>query len=313
MSTRTLPPGSRFFRRPGLALALIMGLGLTIALAACRQSRATSDDRELAFLRDGEPLRRLRIEQLGTPKPVTAWDPYYGRQKTFLAVPLAPVLRQGFAGLALTGEDILLRAKDGYTVPIAAERLLADGGYLALADLSVPAATAASAATAATAAATWEPIGPQRADPRPFYLFWAGADQGQLETHPRPWQLVAIELSRFERRFPHVAPHGLPDSDPAWRGLRVFAAECIRCHAINREGGRVGPDLNVPQSIVEYRPEDQIRAYIVDPGRYRYSNMPAHPHLDGADLDALLAYFVAMKSRKFDPDARAKERAPATP
>lgn len=309
MSTRTVSPGSRFFRRPGLALAL--GLGLTLALGACRPSRATPDDRELSFLHDGEPLRRLRVEQLGTPKPVTAWDPYYGRQKTFLAVPLSPVLRQGFAGLSLTGQDILLRAKDGYTVPIAAERLLADGGYLALADLSLPPVPPPPPTTTTTT--TWEPIGPQRADPRPFYLFWAGADQGQLETHPRPWQLVAIELSRFERRFPHVAPHGLPDGDPAWRGLRVFAAECIRCHAMNREGGRVGPDLNVPQSIVEYRPEDQIRAYIVDPGRYRYSNMPAHPHLDAADLDALLAYFVAMKSRKFDPDARAKERAPAAP
>ena len=68
-------------------------------------------------------------------------------------------------------------------------------------------------------------------------------------------------------------------------------------------GGRVGPDLNVPQSVVEYRPEPQIRAYIRDPRTFRYSNMPSHPGFKEDDLDALLAYFRAMKDRKHDPEA----------
>jgi mono/diheme cytochrome c family protein len=87
-------------------------------------------------------------------------------------------------------------------------------------------------------------------------------------------------------------------------GFSVFARECVRCHAVNREGGRVGPDLNVPQSVVEYRPEAQLRAYIRDPRSFRYGNMPAHPHLRDAELDGLLAYFRAMRARKHDPDAR---------
>ena len=37
---------------------------------------------------------------------------------------------------------------------------------------------------------------------------------------------------------------------------------------------------NVPQSIVEYRPEAQIRAYIRNPLTFRYGAMPPHPHLD---------------------------------
>jgi mono/diheme cytochrome c family protein len=112
-----------------------------------------------------------------------------------------------------------------------------------------------------------------------------------------------IEVTRFEAAFPHTVPTGEAADSPAMRGFAVFARECVRCHAVNREGGRVGPELNVPQSIVEYRPEAQVRAYIQNPLAFRYGNMPAHPHLTAGDLDGLIAYFRAMSTRKHDPDA----------
>ena len=65
----------------------------------------------------------------------------------------------------------------------------------------------------------------------------------------------------------------------------------------------MGPELNVPQSIVEYRPEAQIRAYIRNPQTFRYGNMPPHPALSERDLDEIVAYLGAMRGRKFDPDA----------
>ena len=75
------------------------------------------------------------------------------------------------------------------------------------------------------------------------------------------------------------------------------------CHSINGEGGKVGPELNVPMSIVEYRSAVQLKAFIRNPERFRYTTMPAHEHLSDKDLDALLAYFEAMRERKFDPRA----------
>ncbi len=57
----------------------------------------------------------------------------------------------------------------------------------------------------------------------------------------------------------------------------------------------------MPRSIVEYRPIEQIKAYIRDPGTFRYTSMPAHPDLSPEDLDALIAYFEVMKTLKHDP------------
>ncbi|HNN96553.1 MAG TPA: hypothetical protein PKI03_29965, partial [Pseudomonadota bacterium] len=65
---------------------LVLGL---LWLVGCRPRTTPPDERQLEFLRDGQLVRRLRVTELGTPQPVTAWDPYYQREKTFLAVPLA--------------------------------------------------------------------------------------------------------------------------------------------------------------------------------------------------------------------------------
>ena len=96
------------------------------------------------------------------------------------------------------------------------------------------------------------------------------------------------------------------EGDAAWRGFAIFRDQCVHCHAVNRQGGRVGPELNVPRSIVEYRPVEQIKAYIQNPLAFRYSTMPAHPGFGDAELDGLVAYFSAMKDRKQDDEKSTK-------
>ena len=272
-----------------LVFALVLALA---ALGACRsKSSAVSAPAggKLAFVRDGKTVRELTSGELAAkigPKTVEGFDPYYGKTKRFRALPMRRVLEEGFGSLAgLDKEQFILRASDGYTVPMAGSLLLDDGAFVAYEDLDAPG---------------WEPVGPQHANPAPFYVVWSKPEQTNLETHPRPWQLVTIEIARFESAFPHTSPGTLPTDAPAARGYAIFRERCIRCHAINREGGHVGPDLNVPQNITDYRPEPQIRAYIRDPASFRYSNMPAHPDLTDANLDDLLAYFRAMKDRKHD-------------
>jgi mono/diheme cytochrome c family protein len=221
---------------------------------------------------------------------VVGFDPYYKREKRFWAVPLAPILVRAFAGVDVATAQLVLRAKDGYAVPIAGSRLLDGGAYLALADADLDGA-----------AVPWEPVGPQRADPTPYYLIWKRkGGKGDLERYPQPWSLEQIEVMAGGAMYPHTEP---PPDPAARRGHALFLRDCVRCHAMNREGGHVGPDLNVPRSIVEYRPREQIRAYIHDPMQFRYGTMPAHPHLTEHDLDDLCAYFDVMKDHKHDPDA----------
>jgi mono/diheme cytochrome c family protein len=256
----------------------------------CSRAPAGDPSATLTFVRDGAKVKTMSLGELTTavsPESFTTYDPYYEKRKSYRALPVRALLAAGFGpDAAFASHEYVLRAKDGYTVPLSGDRLWEEGAYLAFADADVPG---------------WEPIGPQKANPGPFYLVWKGDKQQSLDSHPRPWQLATIEIARFETVFPLTVPEGHPEGSPARKGFAIFRGECIRCHAMNRQGGRVGPELNVPRSIVEYRPTAQIRDYVRNPAAFRYGNMPAHPQLSDGDLDSLIAYFEAMKSRKVDP------------
>lgn len=269
----------------------LVGL-LLVVLASCGREPPLPAV-SIAFVDEGRSLPSLDLAALARgipPEAVRTEDPYYRAPKRFRALPLEPVLTRAFGvGVeALRARSFLLVAADGYTVPIEGRVLLEGGAYLAFDDVDVPG---------------FAPIGPRQVSPAPLYLVWTRPGQSDLATHPRPYQLVRVELARFEATHPHTVPTGASPDDPATRGFALFRQRCVRCHAINREGGRVGPDLNVPRSVTEYRDEATLRAFIRDPRAFRYGAMPSHHDLSEGDLDALLAYLRHMAGLKFDPHA----------
>ena len=268
-----------------------------VAALLLASAPAAAAEPALRFERNGELLRELGLGKLRAACPESTVevgeDPYYLRSKRFSALPLSCVLREGLGGPPSAEANVFLRARDGYVKPASGARLAEPGGWLAFADADRRSGNDPG----------WEPIDRRQVDPAPFYLVWTGSDQNDPHRYPWPYQLAAIELAPFESRFPLTRPSTAEPGSPAWDGFAVFRSECIACHAINGQGGRVGPELNVPRSIVEYRPAEQIKAYIRDPSSFRYTSMPSHKHLNDAQLDALVAYFEAMKHAKHDPGA----------
>lgn len=290
------PETARFGGRAPSRGLLLLGLA---AMCCCKDSddAARQSKARLSFVRSAKTVRALTASQLARaakPRTLRVDDPNYHKKKRFRAVALRPVLAAAFGESPerLAKRQYVLYALDGYATPVSGAILLESGGYIAVADLD-------------RFGRQWEPLGKRQLDPGPFYLIWTGKAQRDTHRYPWPWQLTKIAIAQHAKVYAHTVPRDSPEGSAARRGHRLFMEHCVRCHAINREGGRLGPDLNVPQSIVEYRPERQIRQYIQNPYTFRYGNMPPQTQLDESDIDALIAYFQAMKELKHDPDAAA--------
>jgi mono/diheme cytochrome c family protein len=292
-----------------MGVRCVLALAALIVVAAAgaasgRSAEMATPRAVLSFRAPNQTPNELDLEALRRAcgeREVMVDDPYHGRGMRYRALPMRCVLEQGFAargGVAsLASESLLLRARDGYTRPAAGAALADEHAFLAFGEPGLE--------SRGQGGPRFSPIDRRQIDPAPFYLVWTDVAHGDPHEHPWPYQLVTIEVASFEDAFPNTVPRGLAKSDAGWRGYALFREHCSACHAINGEGGKVGPDLNVPKSIVEYRPLREIRAYIRNPQATRYTSMPAHPNLDDSDLDALIAYFDAMRARKHDPGAGA--------
>lgn len=289
--------GRLAWARAGSRVRRVLSFARLLVVLVVVGSAGLARAADVRFVREGVEVKRLDVSDLMQACRVQAIaidDPNYGAHERYRACRLADVIAIGFGERpdALGSADVFIRSWDGYDKPTDAARLAEDGGWVAFGDADITGDRPRFA-----------PLGAKKIDPGPLYVVWEKPSQRGAD-HPWPWQVAEFEVVDFRKKYPHVVPTGVPHDAPAWQGFELFRGECIACHAINREGGTVGPDLNVPQSIVEYRPEAQIKAYIRDPATFRYGNMPAHTDLGDADLDALVAYFRAMKDRKYDPARR---------
>jgi cytochrome c2 len=256
-------------------------------------SAAENGSARIAFARHGEPVATRDLAWLRGAVPVRTirvHDPYEAREVEFQAFAFDAVLDAAYGDGWREEEELLFRCRDGYepTVPVA--RILDHPARLAFARADRDAFTLRKRESGVL----------QQIALDPFYLVWENLDDEALRAdgdYGWPYQVVGVELIRARDHFPKMVPPASASAS-AQAGFTAFRAQCSRCHAVNGEGGTVGPELNGPVPFVRLRDRDWLRRWIDDPAAVLpTARMPrVNPALPGREamIDDVISYLEAM-------------------
>ena len=234
---------------------------------------------ELVQLAERGVFNDLEVVEL-----TTLDDPAYkSGPKTFVGYELGAVLSRldGFYDYSPAEYSLRFVCKDGYRTTFSYDSLKGARGLLA---------TGLKGNSN-----SWLPYldGKTSRIPAPYYLVWA--DTPVSKDRPWPYQFTSIEV---------VSKAGLGDllaplESAFAEGRKAFESNCMACHSVNLVGGSMGPELNVPRNICEYRSTSFIQDFISSPQSYRAASpMPAMPFIKGKELKNLMGYLCHMAKRK---------------
>jgi mono/diheme cytochrome c family protein len=244
-------------------------------------------------------------------------DDNYKRPMRMRVIPFADMLLAAMpdasAAAAATGATATVVATDGYVSHIPLTLLLGrlpqrPQAYLAVAPGNAP----------------WPPLKGDAIGP--YRLVWktpkaiersgrkagkGGADGHKISVNESHWtySIARIEITPSPReRFPVLRPAATVSTDsPIMRGAAVFERACFSCHSLNGAGdAHLGPDLNTPNSPVEYLGDKRLAALVRDPQSLRWWPNVRMPSIDrttvtDAELRDLFAYLHHMAGRKVVP------------
>jgi len=233
-----------------------------------------------------ENLDLALLQKKLTSKIITVDDPVYKKKKTYEGFPLPEVIK--LLGLNKADEAIEFHCVDGYKPILEMGQIEKGDSYLVFRDTEVK-------------EGKWESFehGKEKITPGPFYLVW----QNPTEEAQWPYQIIGLEQIDFSKKYSKIFPPELKKlSGSTRRGFNIFRNHCLKCHSINLEGGELGPELNIPKNITEYRNKKYLMAFISDSNTYRFkSTMPPFKDvLTKKQIDEVLAYISWMKKFKFN-------------
>ncbi len=130
---------------------------------------------------------------------------------------------------------------------------------------------------------------------KPYYLVWDSVKK-EDDSFVWPYGLTGLRLTSSEMQFRQIYPS---DDLSITKGFELFRDNCSMCHAINKIGGSLGPEFNIPKNITEYWNDKDILSFAKNPQSYRYnSHMPAVTNLQDSEFMRLIQYLKFMKSKK---------------
>jgi cytochrome c2 len=244
----------------------------------------------LDFYIDNKKIESLSIKQmvkLSGQKDIVLKSKYSKfRKKNYRGLPLKNLMEKVFKENWKNTDysEIIFVATDGYQAYSTKQVLNNQGGLVTFKDLDRDSG--------------WELVDARQANPAPFFLVWQGKKQTPANKFPWPWAIKSIQLVKFENRYPNVFPISVKKNSDVYKGYKTFKQYCFKCHAINKQGGSIGPDLGAPQNILAYRNETFVKEFIKNPTKFRYSKMTPHKFLGNKKIDQLITYLKYKKDNK---------------
>jgi mono/diheme cytochrome c family protein len=212
------------------------------------------------------PLKRLRV-----------WDPYEQTTIEFEGYGLGDVLDQAYGKAWRTLEathQLRMKCRDGYRLSVPLSRVLKHEALLAIRRVDAPGFTLIK-----------KDVTPHKqVDLSPAYLVW----ENELDRAIRaegdygwPFQWAEASLEKLGEGDSLLLPKK-GSSLAAVRGYSHFKVHCQKCHSIEGEGGKVGPELHSPKNVTRYWRTGMVEAWILNPAAFRVPNSmpplaPAHP------------------------------------
>ncbi len=263
-------------------------LFLALSLNTLSARAKLDQDVTLTFDADGKTTAfQLRdLQKRLVAYEVTLFNPLYKRTLTYRAFKFSDAVRLGKIDLSKV-KQISFIARDGYEAVL--NRSVLDRfpePWLAFEELN----------TRHGETFTLASEGKEMVDPGPFYLLWQQPDSYRI--FPWPYAVTQITLNTRHDPYFEIQPkHNV--TARVKQGFDVFKTRCVACHSINLVGGAIGPELNIPKNITEYRTMSFLKAWIKDPTSFRArSRMANFGTVTDKQIDDVLAYIQYMKNYK---------------
>ena len=203
------------------------------------------------------------------------YDNYYQKPMTFSAYSLQPLIDQILEEVEQPEDYALIfRCSDGYNKDISLTTFIENPSYIVFKDDESGGVDTISSKLGK------------------YYLTWDEMAPGN--ELPYPYQVAKVELIEASALFINSYPVDVASNEQLAFGFKTFNKYCRSCHSINKEGGDLGPELNVPQNITTYRSQTFIQAFVSNPQQYRYNSKMAPVRLSDEEFEAVYGYLEAM-------------------
>ena len=216
-----------------------------------------------------------------------AYDQYFKKSKKFLGYELKPLLDSiiKVKQLDTTGLSLVFECIDGYKPVMALSKAFGKNrGYIVFKDKE------------AKDNRNWADSLTRKFSP--YYLVWENVDSAD-HSFPWPYGLTKIQMVPTADEYQKIYPF----KDPSvMKGFTLFKDNCNKCHAVNRVGGVMGPEFNIPKSITEYWQEEDIVRFAQNPKSYRISSQmpPLGSTVKQEELTEIVHYLKYMAKNKIN-------------